>query len=52
MDLHASGLWYSLGYAKIGGGIVILLALVAWEAQLEYLELNVDCLVGTKSLLL
>ena len=38
-------------------GFVILLASMAWEAQLEYLEfdskvLNVDCLVGTKPSLL
>ena len=57
MDLHASCFWYSLGYAKIGGGIVILLVSVAWEAFLEYLEfdsrvLNVDSLVRTKSSLL
>ena len=29
MDSYASGFWYTLGYAKIGGGIVILLASVA-----------------------
>ena len=57
MDLHALGLWYSLGYAKIGGGIVVLLASVAREAQFEYFEFdsrvhNVDCLVGTESSLL
>ena len=32
MDLHALGFWYSLDYARIGGGIVILLASMAWEA--------------------
>ena len=32
MDFYALGVWYSLGYARIGGGIVILLASVAWEA--------------------
>ena len=32
MDLHASSFWYSLGYARIGGGIVILLVTMAWEA--------------------
>ena len=32
MDFYASGFWYSLGYARIGGRIVILLASVAWEA--------------------
>ena len=57
MDLYASGLWYSLGYARIGGGIVVLLVSVASEAQLVYLEfdtrvLNVHCLVGTESSLL
>ena len=57
MDFYASGFWYSLCYARISDGIVILLASVAWEAKLEYLEfdsrvLNVDCLVGTKSSLL
>ena len=57
MVLHASGFWCALGYAKNDGGFVILLASMAWEAQLEYLEfdsrvLNVDCLVGTKPLLL
>ena len=29
MDFYASGLWYSLGYARIGGGFVILLLSVA-----------------------
>ena len=57
MDLHDSGFWYSLGYARISGGIVILLVSVAWEAYLKYLEfdskvLNVDGLVRTKSSLL
>ena len=57
MVLHASGFWCALGYAKNDGGFVILLASMAWEAQLEYLEfdyrvLNVDCLVGTKPSLL
>ena len=57
MDFHASGFWDSLGYVRIGDGIVVLLVSVAWEAQLEYLEFdsrmhNVDCLVGTESLLL
>ena len=57
MDFHASGFWDSLGYARIGDRIVVLLVSVAWEAQLEYLEFdsrmhNVDCLVGTESLLL
>ena len=57
MVLHASGFWYSLGYAKIGGGIVILLTSVAWEALLEHLEfdsrvLNVGCLFGKKPSLL
>ena len=55
--LHASGFWCALGYAKNDSGFVILLASMAWEAQLEYLEfdsrvLNVDCLVGTKPSLL
>ena len=54
MVLHASGFWCTLGYAKNNSGFVILLASMAWEAQLKYLEfdsrvLNVDCLVGTKS---
>ena len=31
MDSHASGFWYSLGYARISGGIVILLVSVAWD---------------------
>ena len=31
MDLYALGFWYSLGYARISGGFVILLVLVAWE---------------------
>ena len=57
MDLYASGLWYSLGYARIGGEIVVLLVSVASGAQLLYLEfdtrvLNVHCLVGTESSLL
>ena len=57
MDFHALGFWDSLGYAKIGDGIVVLLVSMAWEAQLKYLEFdsrmhNVDCLVGTESLLL
>ena len=57
MDFYATGLWYSLGYARIDGGFVILLASVTWEAYLEYLEFdsrvfNVDCLDGTESLLL
>ena len=57
MVLHASGFWCTLGYAKNDGRFVILLASMAWEAQLEYLEfdsrvLNVDCLVGTKPSLL
>ena len=57
MDPHALGFWYSLGYARIGGRIVILLVSVASEAYLEYLEfdsrvLNVDSLVRMKSLLL
>ena len=57
MVLHASGFWCALGYAKNDSGFVILLASMAWEAQLEYLEfdsrvLNVDCLVGTKPSLL
>ena len=57
MDFYALGFWYTLGCARIGGGIVILLASMAWEAQLEYLEfdsrvLNMDCLVGMKSSLL
>ena len=55
MDFYALGFQYSLGYAKISGGIVILLASMAWESYFEYLEfdsnlLDVDCLVGTKSL--
>ena len=55
MDFYASGFQYSLGYARIDGGIVILLALMAWESYFEYLEfdsrlLDVDCLVGTKLL--
>ena len=57
MVLHASVFWCTLGYAKNDGGFVILLASMAWEAQLEYLEfdsrvINVDCLVGTKPSLL
>ena len=57
MDFHALGFWDSLGYAKIGDGIVVLLVSMAWEAQLKYLEFdsrmhNVDCLVGTESSLL
>ena len=57
MDSYASSFWHSLGYARIGGGVVILLASVTWEAYLEYLEFdsrvfNVDCLDGTESLLL
>ena len=57
MDFHALGFWDSLGHAKIGDGIVVLLVSVAWEAQLKYLEFdsrmhNVDCLVGAESLLL
>ena len=32
MDFYALGFWYILGYARIGGGIVILLASMAWEA--------------------
>ena len=34
MDFYASGLQYSLGYAKIGGGIVILLASMAFILQI------------------
>ena len=54
MDFYATGLWYSLSYARIGGGFVILLASVAWEALFRHLELgsrvlNVDCVVGMKS---
>ena len=57
MDFHALGFWDSLGHAKIGDGIVVFLVSVTWEAQLKYLEFdsrmhNVDCLVGTESLLL
>ena len=57
MDFYATGLWYSLGYATIDGGYVILLASVAWEALFGHLELgskvlNVDCVVGTKSSIL
>ena len=57
MDSYASSFWHSLGYARIGGGVVILLASVTWEAYLEYLEFdsrvfNVNCLDGTESLLL
>ena len=54
MDFYSLGFWYSLDYARIGGGIVILLASMAWESYFEYLEfdsmlLDVDCLVGMKS---
>jgi len=31
---HASGFWCALGYAKNDSGFVILLASMAWEAQL------------------
>ena len=48
MDLHASGFWYSLGYTRIGGGIVILLVSVEVDSRV----LNVDGLVRTKSSLL
>ena len=56
-DFDATGLWYSLGYARIDGGFVILLASVAWEALFGHLELgskvlNVDCAVGMKSSIL
>ena len=45
---------YSLGHARLGGKIVILLASMAWESYFKYLELDsklfdVDCLVGMKS---
>ena len=54
MDFYALDFRYSLGYAKIGGVIIILLASMAWESYFEYLEfdsrlLDVDYLVGTKS---
>ena len=57
MVLRASSFWCALGYAKNNGEFVILLASMAWEAQLKYLEFdstvfNVDCLVGTKLSLL
>ena len=57
MDFYASGLRYSLGYARISGEIVILLASMALESYFKYLEfdsrlLDVDCLVRTKSLFL
>ena len=56
MDFYASGFRYSLGHARLGGGIVILLASMAWESNIEDLEFDsrlfdvfdVDCLVGTK----
>ena len=34
MDFYASGLWYSLGYARICGRIVILLASMAFILQI------------------
>ena len=54
MDFYALDFRYSLGYAKIGGVIIILLASMAWESYFEYLEfdsrlLDVDYLVGMKS---
>ena len=57
MVFYALGFWYSLGYARLSGKFVILLASVAWEALFGHLELgsrvlNVDCVVGTKSSIL
>ena len=57
MDFYALGLRHSLGHARLGGGIVVLLAILAWESYFEYLEfdsrvLNVDSLDRTKLSLL
>ena len=43
---------HSLDHARLGGGIVVLLAILAWESYFEYLEfdsrlLDVDCMLGT-----
>ena len=40
MDFYALDFRYSLGYAKIGGVIIILLASMAWESYFEYLEFD------------
>ena len=52
MDFYVLGLRHSLGHARLGGGIVVLLAILAWESYFEYLEfdsrlIDVDCMVGT-----
>ena len=38
-------LWYSLGYARFGGGIVILLASVAWKRNSDIWNLVPRCLM-------
>ena len=53
MDFYALGFQHSLGHARLSGGIVILLASMAWESYFEYMEFDsklfeVDCMVGTK----
>ena len=46
-----------MGHARLCGGVVIMLTSLAWESYFRYLEFDsklfdVDCMVGTKSLLL
>lgn len=57
MGFYALGFWCSMGHARFYGGVVILLASLAWESYFKYLEFDsklfdVDCMVGMKSSLL
>ena len=45
MDFYTSGFWYTLGYARIGGGIIILLASMAWEYTSNIWNLIPGCLM-------